>query len=85
MLERYDAATTWMWVQEEPRNAGAWTWISDTFDERLGRPLDVVSRPANASPAVGSAGLHRIEQEAVLNAAFGRSPNASNEPVEQDS
>jgi 2-oxoglutarate dehydrogenase E1 component len=84
VLKRYDAATTWIWVQEEPRNAGAWTWISDTFCEQLDRQLDVVSRPANASPAVGSARLHRIEQEAVLNAAFDRPTNALNESVEKN-
>jgi 2-oxoglutarate dehydrogenase E1 component len=83
ILDRYHNATTWMWVQEEPRNAGAWTWIADTFQETLGRQLAVVSRPASASPAVGSARLHRIEQAAVLDAAFGRPRNASTAPVEQ--
>ncbi len=70
ILKRFGWADRWTWVQEEPRNAGAWTWISDVFYERFGRRLDVVSRPANASPAVGSAKLHREEQRTILNAAL---------------
>ncbi len=70
IFHTYSNATKWTWVQEEPRNAGAWTWIADVFFDVFDIRLDVVSRPANASPAVGSARLHREEQQAVLDAAL---------------
>jgi len=70
ILNRYAVANEHLWVQEEPHNAGAWTWIADTFRDTFSMRLDVASRPANASPAVGSAKLHRVEQTAVLDEAL---------------
>ena len=67
---RYELADDWVWVQEEPRNAGAWTWMADMFIQSFDTHLSVVSRPANASPAVGSSRLHREEQEEVIAAAL---------------
>ena len=71
ILKRYTSATNWTWVQEEPRNAGAWTWIADRFQETLQQPLGFIGRPANASPAVGSARQHRLEQQHVVEVALG--------------
>ena len=61
-----------LWVQEEPANMGALPWWRYRFGERLpgGRALAYLSRPASASPATGSAGSHRLEQERLLEAAF---------------
>jgi len=70
LLEAYGPNARWTWVQEEPRNAGAWTWIADVWAEHFGRHLEFVGRPANASPAVGSARLHRDEQDALLQTAL---------------
>jgi 2-oxoglutarate dehydrogenase E1 component len=82
LFEKYAHVRHWTWVQEEPRNAGAWTWIADTFSERFGRRLDIVSRPANASPAVGSSRLHRDEQQAIIQSALDTG-RGSPLPVEQ--
>jgi 2-oxoglutarate dehydrogenase complex dehydrogenase (E1) component-like enzyme len=43
------------------------------FGERLlGRfPFTVASRPASASPATGSSHSHRLEQEILIQLAFG--------------
>ena len=61
-----------VWVQEEPENMGAWHHVRLTFGETLfGRlPLSVVSRDASASPATGSAGSHRLEQQELVARAF---------------
>jgi 2-oxoglutarate dehydrogenase E1 component len=77
LMDRYAHVDQWVWAQEEPRNAGAWTWVSDRFREQFDRTLAVVSRPANASPAVGSARLHREEQRLVLEAALDIGPTSS--------
>jgi 2-oxoglutarate dehydrogenase E1 component len=71
-LSRYRFGTRVFWVQEEPENMGAWRFLLVKFGERLyGRwPFEVVSRPASASPATGSASSHKLEQEKLLAEAF---------------
>jgi 2-oxoglutarate dehydrogenase E1 component len=72
-LEHYSAGTPAIWVQEEPENMGAWTYIRMNFGERVfGRyPLSRVCRAISSSPATGSASSHRIEQQELIDAAFG--------------
>ena len=61
-----------LWVQEEPLNQGAWPSLCLWWGSRLGQyTVKVVSRPASASPATGSAASHRIEQEKLMCEAFG--------------
>jgi 2-oxoglutarate dehydrogenase E1 component len=72
-LTTYPNATDVAWVQEEPSNQGAWSFIALNLTEQLdGVPLRRISRPAAAAPAVGSAKLHEVEQAAVINAALPR-------------
>ena len=60
-----------VWVQEEPRNMGAWSHLKLQFgDSMCGRRLVAVTRPPSASPATGSAGAHKIEQRDLLDRAF---------------
>lgn len=61
-----------VWVQEEPANQGAWTFVSQAVGDRLGRGLRRVSRPAAASPATGSSKTHLAEQDALVAQAFAR-------------
>ncbi|HEY7174585.1 MAG TPA: multifunctional oxoglutarate decarboxylase/oxoglutarate dehydrogenase thiamine pyrophosphate-binding subunit/dihydrolipoyllysine-residue succinyltransferase subunit [Micromonosporaceae bacterium] len=72
-LATYPNATDVAWVQEEPANQGAWTFIALNLTEQLdGVPLRRISRPAAAAPAVGSAKLNEVEQAAVIEAALPR-------------
>ncbi|WP_238335754.1 multifunctional oxoglutarate decarboxylase/oxoglutarate dehydrogenase thiamine pyrophosphate-binding subunit/dihydrolipoyllysine-residue succinyltransferase subunit [Serinicoccus kebangsaanensis] len=64
-----------VWVQNEPKNQGAWPFMALNLPEALARhgeerPLRVVSRPASASPATGSAKVHAVEQSALHDEAF---------------
>jgi 2-oxoglutarate dehydrogenase E1 component len=60
------------WVQEEPRNMGAWAHVSERFAELFpGRALRYVGRPPSASPATGSAEVFREEQERLVAEALG--------------
>ncbi|WP_130011877.1 multifunctional oxoglutarate decarboxylase/oxoglutarate dehydrogenase thiamine pyrophosphate-binding subunit/dihydrolipoyllysine-residue succinyltransferase subunit [Serinicoccus sediminis] len=66
-----------VWVQNEPKNQGAWPFMALNLPDALRqhgeeRPLRVVSRPASASPATGSAKVHAVEQEALHDEAFSR-------------
>ena len=71
-LERYPDANDVVWVQEEPANMGAWQFMACNLPEHLtgGRTLRRVSRKASASPAVGSAKVHEVEQRALVAQAF---------------
>ncbi|WP_456579194.1 multifunctional oxoglutarate decarboxylase/oxoglutarate dehydrogenase thiamine pyrophosphate-binding subunit/dihydrolipoyllysine-residue succinyltransferase subunit [Blastococcus sp. SYSU DS0510] len=71
-LERYPEATDVVWVQEEPANMGAWQFMAVNLPEELpeGRTLRRVSRRASASPAVGSAKVHEVEQRKLVAEAF---------------
>ena len=58
------------WVQDEPANQGPWTYMG-LFMPRYGINFKVVSRPASASPASGSAKRHAAEQADLIARAFG--------------
>jgi 2-oxoglutarate dehydrogenase E1 component len=71
-LSKYSKAASLFWVQEEPRNMGAWGFLRTRFGERLLEqyPYRGVCRPESASPATGSATSHKIEQQNILKQAF---------------
>ena len=74
---RYPGAEL-MWVQDEPRNQGAWPLMAQWLHEDLSRvgetrPWRVVARKASASPATGSTKKHAAEQAELMDQAFIRS------------
>ncbi len=69
-LSRYPQGVEVRWVQEEPANQGAWTFVGPRVDRLLPGPAACVSRPAASAPAVGSASRHAAEQQEVLRRAF---------------
>ncbi len=71
-LSRYRNAESFTWVQEEPRNMGAWTFIRPHLAEILGKDPGYIGRKEAASPAVGSHRQHRIEQEKIIAEVFRR-------------
>ncbi len=71
ILARYHHAEHKFWVQEEPRNMGAWRFMDATMRERLEVELHYVGRDENASPAVASSKMHHQEQEKIMIEAIG--------------
>ncbi len=73
ILQRYERAKDVVWVQEEPKNMGAWSFVQPQFMELLpiSQTLRYAGRKASASPATGFASVHNKEQEALLDVAFG--------------
>ncbi|MDO5728133.1 MAG: multifunctional oxoglutarate decarboxylase/oxoglutarate dehydrogenase thiamine pyrophosphate-binding subunit/dihydrolipoyllysine-residue succinyltransferase subunit [Actinomycetaceae bacterium] len=71
VLEPYTNAEI-MWVQDEPRNQGAYPFLALNLFSLLDKPVTVASRPAAASPAAGTMALHKHQAEELMNQAFGR-------------
>lgn len=67
---RYGSVRRWVWVQEEPRNMGAWAFVCRRLHKLLGDKPAYVGRPPSASPATGLHRHHKEEQEALVAAAF---------------
>ncbi len=73
-LKRYKNAEI-IWCQEEPKNMGAWTFVSPRIDdmlENMGRNIRVryIGRPEAASPAAGYLKIHEKEQKALVEQAL---------------
>ncbi|MDP8975270.1 MAG: multifunctional oxoglutarate decarboxylase/oxoglutarate dehydrogenase thiamine pyrophosphate-binding subunit/dihydrolipoyllysine-residue succinyltransferase subunit, partial [Actinomycetota bacterium] len=68
VLDRYPNASEVFWVQEEPENMGAWSFVHGRLHRLLRDRYQLlhVSRIESGSPAAGSAALHQMEQEDVV-------------------
>lgn len=71
LLEPYSGLESLIWCQEEPVNQGAWDGIRHRFEVLEKLKVFCVSRPASAAPAVGSLGVHKQQQEDLVNRALG--------------
>lgn len=69
-LAGYPAGAEVRWVQEEPANQGAWTFVAPRLGGLTDGAVSCVSRPAASAPAVGSARRHAAEQEDLVRRAF---------------
>jgi len=67
ILDRYTNAAQHCWVQEEPENMGAWSFMNRKFKAQH---LTYIGRDEAASPATGFAKMHNAETTAILDAAF---------------
>ncbi|MCH8247097.1 MAG: hypothetical protein IH951_11895, partial [Bacteroidetes bacterium] len=66
---RYPQLKNVVWLQEEPENMGAWSFVRHRIDhllESVGKRVEYVGRVASASTATGSALVHHAEQSAIL-------------------
>jgi 2-oxoglutarate dehydrogenase E1 component len=71
-LAGFPPGTPVVWVQEEPRNMGAWYFVNAREQELFGgrHAVSLVSRPESASPATGSKAAHDLEQRMLIDQAF---------------
>jgi 2-oxoglutarate dehydrogenase E1 component len=72
VLKKYSQVKKVIWVQEEPKNMGAWNFISSRLIEDLlpHQKLLYSGRPESASPAVGSARISEEQQINLVREAF---------------
>ena len=76
-LSRYPSSAEIFWVQEEPRNMGAWRFVEENMQSLLADPrreLRYAGRAASASTAAGSLKRHLEEQAEVIDQAFALQP-----------
>lgn len=75
VLKSYGALKEVFWVQEEPRNAGAWRYLLEPLTALLGQlnptlKLSYRGRPESASPATGFFSSHQYEQKLLVDEAL---------------
>ena len=72
VIDGYPNLQEIVWVQEEPKNMGAWAFmeprLSELVDGEL--PIRYVGKPDRPSPAQGSAAFHKREHADMVRAAF---------------
>ena len=72
IIEPYLGAQAVVWVQEETRNRGAWSYMLPLLHEHLpDHEIAYTGREPSASPATGSLRVHRKQQTAVVAEALG--------------
>jgi 2-oxoglutarate dehydrogenase E1 component len=71
IVSSYTQARKWTWVQEEPANMGAWTFIRPRIEQVIGQALTYVGRKASSSPATGFPLVYKAEQNAIADEAVG--------------
>lgn len=73
-LDQYPNVEQYFWVQEEPANQGAWPTFGLTMPELLPDKLTGIkriSRRAMSAPSSGSSKVHAVEQQEIIDEAFG--------------
>ena len=66
LLEKYNTEEV-VWVQEEPENMGAWTFI---LSELRSYKIDVIARESSAATATGSSKTSAVEQKKLIEKVF---------------
>ena len=73
IIDSYANASEICWVQEEPQNQGAWTFLFSIFYEILGTKfplLKYIGRKSSAATATGHHKIHIKEQNNIIKAAL---------------
>jgi 2-oxoglutarate dehydrogenase E1 component len=80
-LGRYPNLKEIVWVQEEPKNMGAWTFVEPRINEAAPNGLEAsyIGRRRRSSPAEGDPNIHKLEQARIINGALTRTNGGGNE------
>jgi 2-oxoglutarate dehydrogenase E1 component len=73
IIERFPNLAEVLWVQEEPKNMGAWSYMEPRIRELVGSSDMTVGyngRPKRSSPASGYQQIHSFEQQFIINQAL---------------
>lgn len=60
----------YFWVQDEPRNMGAWKWIEECFHHGFQKTIGYIGRDSSPSPATGISKIHYQELERIFREAL---------------
>ena len=78
ILAKYSNRKQLLWVQEEPENMGAWSFILRNFRETN---IQVVAPVPSGTPAPGSHKMFEKNQNAIINKVFDREDEPTKRPV----
>jgi 2-oxoglutarate dehydrogenase E1 component len=67
IIKKYKSASEYLWVQEEPENAGPWRHVAHTLKNHS---LRYIGREEAASPATGFSKRHNEELEEIMEKIF---------------
>jgi len=73
IIDRFPNLSEVLWVQEEPKNMGAWSYIEPRIRDLVDTKKVSVNyngRPKRSSPASGYQQIHAFEQQFIINQAF---------------
>lgn len=78
-IKRYKNVEDVVWVQEEPANQGAWSFLRNLLEDLLeeehgecAKRIKYIGRAASASTAAGLAEIHQSQQDAIINQTLRR-------------
>ncbi|WP_438318850.1 2-oxoglutarate dehydrogenase E1 component [Sporosarcina sp. FA9] len=73
IVSRYPKAKDLIWVQEEPKNMGSWSYATPYMNEIAGKKkVSYIGRDHRSSPSEGDGASHAIEQKRIINLALNR-------------
>jgi 2-oxoglutarate dehydrogenase E1 component len=77
VIARFPNAKQLIWVQEEPQNMGAWSYIEPRLRAVLpeGATVSYIGRPERSSPATGFQDVHAFEQQQIITMTFNQKPS----------
>ncbi|HET7522368.1 MAG TPA: 2-oxoglutarate dehydrogenase E1 component [Bacillales bacterium] len=73
-VSRYQHLKEIVWVQEEPKNMGAWTFMEPRIRGIAPKEVEIryVGRPERSSPATGEPDIHKKEQDRIVTQALNK-------------
>lgn len=71
-INRFKNVKELMWVQEEPKNMGAWNFVEPRINKIApdGIRVEYIGRRRRSSPAEGDPNVHKMNQAKILHAAI---------------
>jgi len=77
IVDRYPNLEDVVWAQEEPKNMGAWSYVSPQLRVATGNMLTVryIGRSERASPAEGYSKAHEEEQKRIVAEVLNPAPS----------
>lgn len=74
IIRRYKNLREIVWVQEEPKNMGAWFYMEPRLRELVQNniPIRYLGRPERSSPATGLPDVHKKEQKRIIQQTLSR-------------
>lgn len=81
ILGRYPNLKEVVWVQEEPKNMGAWTFVEPRINEAAPKEIKVayIGRRRRSSPAEGDPNTHKLEQARIVRDALTKTNRGGND------